>query len=212
MDHQGGAGEPPRRVVVADPATVLFLEPIAENTTALISQWSTSADVAAMQDVYERRLAMCAQSWGLSPSDLVRTGADPRSGVALALTSQAIREVQASRAPVYRGAVAEIVALSAMLLNRATNSKLPESGYAVRFALLPTTPQERSAQLDRAMQLFDRGLLSRVDAVAMALDIDATSAEAYVASAGPPPATPPRAVAPRATQPQTQTQESAPNV
>jgi hypothetical protein len=62
------------------------------------------------------------------------------------------------------------------------------------------------------MQLFDRGLLSRVDAVAMALDIDATSAEAYVASAGPPPATPPRAVAPRATQPQTQTQESAPNV
>lgn len=170
-DSRGGTAA----TVVADPTAIMLFGADGE-AQPLIGQWQTAADVGALQDLYERRLSMLAQTWGLSPSDLVRTGGDPRSGVALALSRQGIRDVQQQRAPVYRGGDERLLALSAALLNRATGSTYAEGGYAVTYQLLPLSAQEQAQLVAETLELLDRDLLSREEARARILGEDIATA------------------------------------
>ena len=122
-----------------------------------------------MQDVYERRLAMLAQSWGLNPSDLVRASADARSGVALSLSRAGVREVQQRRAPVYRPHDERLAAMTAAVMNRLDGGTRPEGGYRVAYGLLPLSVGEQKQIKEDALDLLERGLLSPAEARARVL-------------------------------------------
>lgn len=169
MQTQEGSDGSPVSVVVSDPTSIIQWQAVEEGVQPMQWQWSTAAPIGEMQDVYERRLSMLAQSWGLSPSDLVRQSDDPRSGVALSLSRAGVREVQMRRAPVYRPHDERLAAMTAAAMNRIDGGSRPESGYRVAYALLPLSVGEQ-AQIEReTLALLDRGLLSPAEARARIL-------------------------------------------
>jgi hypothetical protein len=169
MQTQEATNGQPVSVVVSDPTSIIAWQPIEDGIQPMQWQWSTAAPIGEMQDVYERRLSMLAQSWGLSPSDLVRQSDDPRSGVALSLSRAGVREVQMRRAPVYRPHDERLAAMTAAAMNRLDGGTRPENGYRVAYALLPLSVGEQ-AQIEReTLALLDRGLLSPAEARARIL-------------------------------------------
>ena len=182
MEIKEGAGGQPVSVVVSDPTSIIAWSQVEEGVQPMQWQWATAAPISEMQDVYERRLAMLAQSWGLSPSDLVRQSDDPRSGVALSLSRAGVREVQMRRAPVYRPHDERLAAMTAAAMNRLDGGSRPESGYRVAYALLPLSVGEQ-AQIEReTLSLLDRGLLSPAEARARILGESIQTASAALAT------------------------------
>ena len=168
----------PAAVVAGDSASVLAWEPIAEDVQAMQWQWQAGAEVGTMQDVYERRLGLIAQSWGLSPSELVRQSSDPRSGVALSLSRAGQREVQMRRAPVYSPHDERLAAMTAAVMNRQDGGTRPEYGYQVSYALLPMSTGEQQQVERETLALLDRRLISRAEARARILGETVESATA----------------------------------
>lgn len=159
----------PVQVQVGDPKSILMYEAGDDETQPMQWQWDTAAPIGEMQDVYERRLAMLAQSWGLNPSDLVRASADARSGVALSLSRAGVREVQQRRAPVYRPHDERLAAMTAAVMNRLDGGTRPEGGYRVAYGLLPLSVGEQKQIKEDALDLLERGLLSPAEARARVL-------------------------------------------
>lgn len=195
-DAEGGGVS----AVVADPASIVLFEATGERQP-MIGQWVTAADIGAMQDLYERRLGMLALAWGLAPTDLVRTGADPRSGVSLAIQESAARKAQNRAAPRYRDHDERLLAMLAAEVNRdlPQAEQLPTSGYRVRYQLLPLSPAEQDDRRREALDLLDRGLLLPEEARARILDqtveaarqdLERVRAARAAAAAATPPATP----------------------
>jgi len=170
----------PVAVLQGDASSVLAFEPLDEQVQAMQWQWDAGAELGTMQDVYERRLGLIAQSWGLSPDDLVRQTSDPRSGIALSLSRSGTREVQQRRAPVYRPHDERLAAMTAAAMNRLDGGTRPESGYRVEYALLPLSTGEQQ-QLEReTLALYDRGLIPAEVAVARIMGTTPDAARAQL--------------------------------
>lgn len=173
----------PVAVMEGDAASILAFVPIADDVQAMQWQWKAGAEVGTMQDVYERRLGLIAQSWGLSPDDLVRQSSDPRSGVALSLSRAGTREVQMRRAPVYRPHDERLAAMTAAAMNRLDGGTRPEFGYRVSYALLPLSTGEQ-AQIEReTLQLLENNLITRAEARARILGETVEAAAARLPTA-----------------------------
>ena len=172
-------------VQVADPTSILMFEFVDDKQQGMQWQWKSGAEIDKMQDVYERRLAMLAQSWGLSPADLVRSSADPRSGVALSLSRAGTREVQRRRAPVYRPHDQRLAAMTAAAMNRLDGGSRPEGGYRVEYALLPLSTGEQAQLTTETLALLDRGLILPAEARARILGENVDTARAALASVPP---------------------------
>jgi hypothetical protein len=120
-------------------------------------------------------------------------GGTARSGYAIAMSNEGKREAQKQFAPQFARADAELVALSAILLNRTTGTNYPESGYEIVYQEIPLSPQELEARRTHAIELLDRGLMSDAMAYAyihnvsesQAVDDLARIAETRVRSANP---------------------------
>ena len=159
-----------RREIVADPASVLILEPMQDlQGGAQIGQWETSADIAAMFEVvtsYEQRVAAFA---GVSASDFQRTSGDPRSGYALSISQAGRRQAARKLLPTVREGDEHAVEISAKLLNMHARSGgvtlgLAEEGYAVTYTSLQLTPEEIAAKRESVLALLERGLIDRAEA------------------------------------------------
>ena len=105
-----------------------------------------------------------AEYAGVSPADLLRTGADPRSGVSLAISREGLRSAQARFVPQLRRGDVELLEVTAKLLNAATGSSYPESGYSISYPSLPLSSAEQAALRDDLLAKIDAGLMSKVDA------------------------------------------------
>lgn len=188
VEAGGGASQ-----VVADPATIILFEAMGEKQP-MLGQWQTAADIGAMQDLYERRVGMLALAWGLAPTDLVRTGADPRSGVSLAIQESAARRAQNRAAPRYKDHDERLLALIAAEVNRdrPQAQRLPTSGYRVRYQLLPLSPAEQEDRRREALDLLDRRLISPAEARARILEQDPVAAARDLAALNDPNPAPPR--------------------
>ena len=170
----------PVAVLQGDASSVLAFEPLDEQVQAMQWQWDAGAELGTMQDVYERRLGLIAQSWGLSPDDLVRQTSDPRSSIALSLSRSGTREVQQRRAPVYRPHDERLAAMTATCMNRLDGGTRPESGYRIEYALLPLSTGEQQ-QLEReTLALYDRGLIPAEVAVARIMGTTPDAARAQL--------------------------------
>lgn len=157
-------GKVGRREVVVDPSTVLLLEPMAEYAGQVqVGQWESGADVEKMATVIAEESARIAQDAGVSASDLQRLNSQ-RSGVSISLTNEGKRSVQRRLAGQFRDPDERLVALTAILTNRATGSAWPEGGYTVQYQELSLSPDELSARREHVLELMDRRLLSPIDA------------------------------------------------
>ncbi len=160
------AGNPVARQIVADPTAWQLFETVeGAQGQALLLQSAT--DVVRLHDLRSAIAGDLATSWGLSPSDLERTGSDARSGVALSISRAGQRNQQARRAPVYQPADERLLGQLAAQLNRAGvagRDDRPEAGYHVQYVLAPLSAQEQRVRVDEAVAMYDRGLMSRAEA------------------------------------------------
>lgn len=106
----------------------------------LIGQFQAGGDPVAFADAitkYENRLMGFA---GISSSDVQRVSGDPRSGYALAISRKAKMESSQRLAPVFDVSTAELLNVSARLLNLwaavARLTLLPDTGWGQAFLAL----------------------------------------------------------------------------
>lgn len=164
LADDGSGIDASRKEVIADPATLLVLRVMEGVTQAQIGQWTSPADpegILRSISMYERRICLLA---GVQPPDVTRQEADVRSGYSLAVARESIREAQKQFEPSFRKADAELLAKTAILLNRATGSNYAEGGYRIRYRGLPKSPQEMQAERDQLVGLIEAGLLDKISA------------------------------------------------
>lgn len=155
----------PRAEVVTDPATLLMLEATADaQGQPQVGQWQPGGDPVALEEALTARITRIATEAGIPPSDVQRMGATARSGVAISLTNEGKRAQQRRYAAVFRDADERLLRVSAILLNRATNNDLPESGYGIVYREVPLSPAELEARRKHALELVQAGLMSKVEA------------------------------------------------
>jgi len=111
--------------------------------------------------MYEAGLSSYA---GVSAADILRTGADPRSGISLSISREGLRDAQKRMAPQLSRSDAELVSKSAMMVNRATGTSYPETGYTVTYPSLPLSAAETTALRDDLIIKIEQGLMSKIDA------------------------------------------------
>ncbi len=159
----GQAGR--RQQIPADPAMIIIFELLEENGgQAMIGQWEPAAnidDLFAAIGQYESRLSEFAN---VSPADIQRVSGEARSGYAIAITNEGKRTAQRRFEPQFRRGDLEVIELSAILVNRATGSAFPESGYGVAYESVPLSAAERKAVLEAITLKVDMGLMSKIDA------------------------------------------------
>lgn len=159
-----GAPGQERQVQEDDPATIALYEADDATGQPVLGQFGVVADpmvVAEAVALYERRIAAFA---GISPSDVQRVAGDPRSGFALSISREAIRESQQRFEPHFMAGDEEALQLTAWLLNRATGSSYPAEGYGLSYQTVPLSVEEQRSLREHVLELLDRGLIDRVSA------------------------------------------------
>lgn len=129
--------------VVADPSVVIQIETVSADgnvsgRTAQAGSFDVAFDAEAAFDAairYERKVAV--NSGGISSSDVERMEGDPRSGLALALSTDGkTRAARRYTEAIRRGDV-QLARVVACMLNRQRGMALPESGFGVTYPGVP---------------------------------------------------------------------------
>lgn len=174
------------REVVTDPSTLLQLEPIdGFEGQPFLHQFSTSASLSDYMDVISRYMRGLVSAAGVSAADYQRVTGDPRSGYALSLTREGLREQQRKYEPNLQAGDTQLLEICAIMLNRHSEAmgqplNLPESGYDITYQGVPKTSDEIESEQKQTLELMDAGLLSRLDAY-MKLNPGVTKDEAVAA-------------------------------
>ena len=158
-----GAGAERSRGIATDPASILMFQPDGDLQPQL-GQFTAGADTASLLESissFEHRVAQFA---GVSPADLQRKGGTARSGYAISINNAGKREAQRKFEPQFRASDIELLRISAILLNRATGSSLPETGYTIRYQSIPMSDGERDSARKDLLEKIEAGLMSKVDA------------------------------------------------
>ena len=149
-----------RPEIETDPANVLALTAIESGNQIMVGQWQPGGDPEALARSLMQFAVRLAQDAGLPSSDLQKVSADPRSGQAIALSNEGKRAAQRRYAPHLRSSDEALVALSAVLLNRATGSAYPEDDYSVIYSEIPLSADELASRREHAIALLAAGMIS----------------------------------------------------
>lgn len=163
MDIDGGVGTAHGSAVM-DPAALAVLVPLEDGNQTQIGQWQPGGDPEALERAIQSYATKIAQDAGLPASDVQRMSGSARSGYAISLSNDGKRQAQRKFAPQFMAADKQLVALSAIMLNRFTGTSFPESDYSVIYQQIPLSPQELDARRENALALLDAGLMSRTQA------------------------------------------------
>jgi len=154
-----------RKLISTEPGSIVEVGPIDEGAgqpTAVQLQPGFDPEKAMMAiGDFGQGLAEYA---GVSPADLVRTGADPRSGVSLSISREGLRDAQRRMGPQLRRGDLEASTITAKVLNVFAGASLPVEGFSLSYPSLPLSAGERKAQTDDYISKIDAGLMSPVDA------------------------------------------------
>ena len=159
-----GDAQGTRRAIVTDPASVLMLDVGEGGAQPLIGQWVSPVDPEGLLrpiSMYERRILLLA---GLAPPDVAKQEADIRSGYSLAVQRESVREAQRLYEPMFRRGDTELLRVAAALINGATGTAYPETGYRIVYRGLPPSPVEEGAEREHVLSLLAAGLIDRVSA------------------------------------------------
>jgi len=100
---------------------------------------------------------------GLGQASVEKVSANPASGAALHISDRQRREYQERIEPLFRASDLELLAKAAAVLNRATGTDYPESGYSIVYHRPPRSPGEEKDARERDAWLVEHGYRSRVD-------------------------------------------------
>jgi hypothetical protein len=123
-----------RHHVTVDPTTVAEVVTDDQNGGTQVGQWTAAASPSELGEAIAADEARLASQMGVDASDLVRTSGDPRSGYALKITNDRRREAQRQYGPQFAHADVQLVAKTALVLNRALGTAYPEAGYSIDYA------------------------------------------------------------------------------
>lgn len=153
IDGQGINSDGSRQII-ADPAVIMTGNTPPDTAgQPLVGAFPQPADpesVFRMLAMYSRQLAASA---GIRSPEATRTESDIRSGYSLAVSREAVQELQATYAPVYRRADQQLLHVAACLLGE--QSAGPEV-WSIEYQALALDPGQFSAVLatvDRAISL-----------------------------------------------------------
>ncbi|MGA0313357.1 MAG: hypothetical protein ACO3N4_09835 [Ilumatobacteraceae bacterium] len=100
---------------------------------------------------------------GLGQASVEKVSANPASGAALHISDRQRREYQERIEPLFRASDLELLSKAAAVLNRATGTDYPESGYSIVYHRPPRSPGEEKDARERDAWLVEHGYRSRVD-------------------------------------------------
>lgn len=153
IDGQGINADGSRQII-ADPAVIMTGNTPPDTAgQPLVGAFPQPADpesVFRMLAMYSRQLAASA---GIRSPEATRTESDIRSGYSLAVSREAVQELQATYAPVYRRADQQLLHVAACLLGE--QSAGPEV-WSIEYQALALDPGQFAAVLatvDRAISL-----------------------------------------------------------
>jgi len=166
--------------VIADPAVIMTGNTPPDATgQPLVGAFPQPADpesVFRMLAMYSRQLGASA---GIRSPEATRTESDIRSGYSLAVSKEAVQELQATYAPVYRRADRQLLHIAACLMGE--QSPGPEV-WEVEYQALALDPREFAAVLATVEKAMDLGVMTPVHAQLMLYPwITVEEAEARVA-------------------------------
>lgn len=153
------------KVLSAEPGSFIEVAPVADYQGQVqVVQLQPGFDPEKLMSAIGSFEAGLAEYAGVSPADLVRTGADPRSGASLSISREGLRGAQGRFEPQLRRGDLATLACAAKVLNRATGSNYPETGYTITYPALPLSTEETRALREDLLAKVHAGLLSKVDA------------------------------------------------
>lgn len=155
-----------RAAISTDPASILVFTQDPDNIgQPMIGQFQPGGDPSSVLEAviqYERKVAQMA---GINPGDIERLSGDPRSGYAIAISKESMREAQARYKPSFERGDQMTLSLAAMMANRFLGYKLPEKGYKIRYARIGLSIEEKREQRADIKEKLASNLIAPIDAM-----------------------------------------------
>ena len=150
--------------IPTDPASLLNFEP-SSDITPILGQFDPGSDPVALGEAIRAYAADLSMDFGISETDLARLGGSPRSGYAISLSREGVRNAQKRAEPNFRRGDLETLSKISAFYNRVTggNGNLPESGWQVSYPGAPMSPEEKSQAVEEWQILSELSLVSPVD-------------------------------------------------
>lgn len=150
-------------VISTEPGSIIEVAASDDGVQPSVIQLQPGFDPEKLMNAIGSFESGLAQYAGVSPADLIRTGADPRSGSSLAISREGLRSAQGRLEPQLRRGDLETLSISAKVLNGATGTNYPEDGYSLSYPSLPLSGEEVRSQREDITAKVQAGLLSKVD-------------------------------------------------
>lgn len=161
-DRNPVSGIVPVKTKLVTPGAIEYHE-VQDNATPFVHEVGPGANldsVANFADRYEMKLAV---RWGLNPSDLSRTAANPSSAAALMVSNEGKRDFSEQVEPVFRRHDLESFRLAAIVLRAAGKKEFPETGYSITYVRIPKSPGELKSEREDLQWEEERGQRSSID-------------------------------------------------
>lgn len=160
-----GAGGAVTNVISTEPGSFIEVAPLEDaGVQPQVIQLTPGFEPDKLMTAIGMFESGLAEYAGVSAADLVRTGADPRSGASLSISREGLRRAQGRFEPQLRRGDLELVTKSAAVLNAATGSRWAEMGHTIGYPSLPMSADEVKSQREDLLAKVGAGLMSKVDA------------------------------------------------
>lgn len=159
-DGAGTAGKTTK--IVLQPGAIMYHD-CEQGMQPWAQEVGPGVNLADLLDYAERIEERQAVRWGLSASDLAKTGNDPASGAALLISRAAKREFADKVRPLFTTADAHTLRVCSVLL-RQVGVEVPEDGYSIAYASIGQTADEQAAVRDELDWELAHGHVSPVTA------------------------------------------------
>lgn len=159
-----GAGTRDRTSSVQmNPGAVWFCTSAEGNKQPTVNVIGAAVNLKELRDTALAYEAQQCVRLGVSPSDIQRTGNDPSSGAALAITNQGRREYSRAIVPMFSAADAEAIELLAIACRQWGGLDAPESGYIIAYDIPPESPQAQAERREQQTWAMEQGQASAID-------------------------------------------------
>ena len=148
--------------IPTDPASLLNFEP-STDTNPVLGQFQAGSDPVALGEAIRAYAADLSMDFGISETDLARLGGSPRSGYAISLSREGVRNAQRRAEPQFRRGDLETLGKIAAFWNRATGGTLPETGWEIHYPGAPLSTEEKAQAVNEWKSLAELGVASPVD-------------------------------------------------
>lgn len=136
---------------------------INEGETPFVHEVGPGANLEMVVNFADRYEMKQAVRWGLNPTDLARTAANPSSAAALMVGNQGKRDFSAQVTPIFRSRDLESIARAAIVLRAAGVANFPQLGYSTQYFVIPRSPAEQKEHRDDLDWKKKQGQMSEID-------------------------------------------------